>query len=270
MAFVDYKSNYFYISKCHSTMRIYTYVLATFIAILFFTACKEETEYIEPTVYSYSPIDSGKYITYIVDSILYNDYERTIDTHTYYMRYEYGREELDARGETFNRYEQYIKSDLADEWVLAQVFAIKNINNQLHVIEDNQRIVRLTYPIVENKYWDGLPYIRRDTSIEIPGGSINLYKDWGNFSYEQSQTPFQINNLTFENTVLVVQVNNENNIERRYSIERYAEGIGLIEKEMWILDTQCNGNIANCLNTPWEEKAEKGFILRQRIIEHNF
>lgn len=251
-------------------MKIYNYVLAAICAILTLAACKEETEYIEPINFEYSPIDSGKYIVYQVDSILYNDYDRTVDTHSYFMRYEFGREELDAKGESLHRYEQYVKQALSDEWRLMQVFAAKNIGNQLHIIQDNQRIIRLSYPVKENKTWDGLPYIRRDTSIEIPGGNINLYKDWGNFSYKESHTPFSINNLSFDNTVLVVQADSENNIERRYSVERYAKGVGLIEKEMWILDTQCDGNIANCINTPWQEKAEKGFILRQRIIEHNF
>ena len=251
-------------------MKIFTYALAAFFALLFITACREETEEIIPITYEYSPLDSGKYIIYQVDSILYNDYDRTVDTHTYFMLYQYGREELDAKGEPFSRYEQYVKIEASDEWRLAQVFAIKNANYQLQVIQDNQRIIALSYPIVQGKSWDGLSYIRRDTSIEIPGGNINLYKDWDNFSYTETELPFQINGLTFEKTTLVTQVDKINNIERRYSIERYAKGVGLIEKEMWILDTQCNGNIANCLTLPWEQKAEKGFILRQRIIEHNF
>ena len=57
-----------------------------------------------------------------------------------------------------------------------------------------------------------------------------------------------------------------NLIELREAIEKYARNVGLIEKQMRILDTQC---IIECEGEPWEVKAEKGFILKQRILEFN-
>jgi len=55
-------------------------------------------------------------------------------------------------------------------------------------------------------------------------------------------------------------------IELRLSYERYARGVGLIEREMRILDTQC---IEACSTKTWAEKAEKGFIVRQKIRDYN-
>jgi hypothetical protein len=238
--------------------------------LLLLASCTREVEPFAPIAYDYSPMDSGKFIVYQVDSIIYNEYEDRVDSHSYEIRYEYGRTELDAADEPIYRLLRYERTAANATWELKAVFAAKNTRNQFQLIENNQRLIKLTYPIAEGGDWDGLPFIRRDTSIEIQGGSINLYKDWDNFSYQAIEPNFSINGLSFDTTVVVLQVDKTNNIERRYAKERYAKGVGLIEREMWILDTQCGGNIATCISTPWEIKAEKGFILRQRVLQHNF
>ena len=59
--------------------------------------------------------------------------------------------------------------------------------------------------------------------------------------------------------VLTVQAQSDPKIltEKRYSLEKYAKGIGLIYREIKILDTQkLDATIA------WEKKAQKGFIVR--------
>ena len=56
------------------------------------------------------------------------------------------------------------------------------------------------------------------------------------------------------------------NIWGQYFFCEQRKNVGLIFKEMKILDTQC---IIDCEGQPWEQKAEKGFILRMEIISHN-
>jgi len=43
----------------------------------------------------------------------------------------------------------------------------------------------------------------------------------------------------------------------------YAENVGLIYKEYWDLKTQ---DIQ--VGVPWEEKAEEGWIIRQKVIDY--
>ena len=156
-------------------------------------------------------------------------------------------------------------------------------DSQIQRVEDNQRMIKLVFPVKETKRWDGIVYIRRDTLVPLRGGAIDMFKDWDDFRYEDIDQSF-VNPITgdyYTETVLVNQVDKTNNIERRYSQERYAKGTGLIYKEMHILDSQCRrpngiktcdgvGNIVDCLFLPWEEKAEKGFILKQTLLEHNY
>jgi hypothetical protein len=66
--------------------------------------------------------------------------------------------------------------------------------------------------------------------------------------------------------VTVQNADSENLIELRLAHEKYARGVGLVYRELWILDTQC---IEDCIGMTWEQKAEKGFILKQTLIDHN-
>jgi hypothetical protein len=67
-------------------------------------------------------------------------------------------------------------------------------------------------------------------------------------------------------------VDETNAIERRLSRVKYAKHIGVVYRELWILDSQYCNQIpapADCLTKPWVEKAEKGYILRQVITGYN-
>ena len=141
-------------------------------------------------------------------------------------------------------------------------------------------MIKMVSPIQENRRWDGIVYIRRDTLVPIRGGSIDMFKDWDDFVCENIGNTFvdTLSNTVYTDVAKIVQVDKTNNIERRFSTEVYAKNIGLVYKEMRILDTQCrtpgtctgNSDIAACIGTPWYLKAEKGFILKQSLIEHNY
>ena len=123
----------------------------------------------------------------------------------------------------------------------------------------------MVFPLQDNLTWDGNRYIDETTTISIAGESIEVFKSW---EYEVNYVgePAVVNNVIFEQVTEIVQADNENLIELRESKEQYAKGVGLIYREMRILDTQC---ISQCEGQTWEEKAEKGFILRQILLDHN-
>ena len=59
--------------------------------------------------------------------------------------------------------------------------------------------------------------------------------------------------------VLTIQAQSDPKIltEKRYSLEKYAKGVGLVYREIRILDTQKLD-----ASTAWEKKAQKGFITK--------
>ena len=90
-----------------------------------------------------------------------------------------------------------------------------------------------------------------------------MFKDW-DYRYLSVDRSEDISGMNYDRVLTVQQVDSENAIERRFGIEKYVFGSGLVFKERIILDTQ---NVTNDLS--WEEKAERGFILRQTLIRFN-
>jgi hypothetical protein len=95
-----------------------------------------------------------------------------------------------------------------------------------------------------------------------------------NWGYEVDSIDIQafVGPFSFDSTLLVTEADDSNIIEKRFSRARYAKHVGLVWREQWILDSQyCNQFPvpADCETLPWEQKAEKGYILRQTVISFN-
>jgi hypothetical protein len=247
---------------------IYLLIFAIF-PLLCFESCKREIYEFPQVDTGYFPIDSGSYATYRVSYVLYNDFESRVDTFSYLLREQVGESETDNLGKPYRRIERYVMDDSSSNWEFRQVWAAQLNDNFAYRIEDNQRFVTISFPLYKGKEWDGLVYIRKDTTISIPGGTIDMYKDWSNFSVIALDEPETVAGISYDSVLTIRRVDKINNIERRYSYEKYAKNIGLISRKDSILDTQCGGNIATCINTPWALKAEKGFILDMQLIETN-
>lgn len=249
----------------------YKYSTFLLIAVLFF-ACERVIDSTDEVTYEYFPLETGKYKIYRVDSTVYDAFFGTFQTISYEVKEITGSTGTDGEGDFFYSVERYIRPNNTQPWELYNIWSEKIEDNQLQRVEDNQRMIKMVFPVKESRTWDGIVYIRRDTLVPVRGGSIDMFKDWNQFTYNNVAGTFfdTISNTVYPDAVEVMQVDKTNNIERRFSKEVYAKNIGLVYKEMWILDTQCNGNIALCLGMSWKDKAEKGFILTQTLIEHNY
>ena len=147
------------------------------------------------------------------------------------------------------------------DWVISDIWSALKNENQAIRNEDNLRFIKLVFPISEDKYWDGNAFIDSDNVIvKIAGESIKLYERWS-YYYDSANEFETIGDTDYDNITTVRQVDTENSINKRYSLEKYAKGVGLVYKKMIILNTQNNDE-----NIPWEEKAEEGFILEQTLL----
>lgn len=253
-------------------------IIGLFLSV-FMGACERVTEELPQADRAYYPIVQDKYKIYQVDSVVYDEYNCNRQTNSYQIKEVTGASFVDGEGQQAYRLERHWRATAADPWVLVGVWSEKIEGNQIQRVEDNQRFVKMVFPVQTTKKWDGITYIRRDTLVPIRGGTIDLYKDWEMFTYQGVGESFldTVSNTVYPEAVQIMQVDKTNNIERRFSTEVYAKGIGLVYKEMRILDSQCRtprctgqSDIASCLTTPWEIKAEKGYILTQSLLEHNY
>ena len=98
--------------------------------------------------------------------------------------------------------------------------------------------------------------------IEIGGESIDYFKNWESVIVEDSGNKL-IDETMVDNVLIISLADYENRLELRFGQEVYAEDIGLIYRELRILDSQC---FNDCDNISWDEKAEKGHIFIQKAI----
>ncbi len=119
-----------------------------------------------------------------------------------------------------------------------------------------------------NAYFDA-----QSISVEIKSNFIRPYSV-PYLAEAMSLSKASYDGHTTQDSILTVQLVDfdDNYVEKRYSIEKYAPHIGLVEKEEWILNTQCRikgGDPNDCTGLPWTEKAEEGYIMHKLILSWN-
>lgn len=244
-----------------------------FVNILLF-ACRPSIETLDDISYDYYPIEEGKYRIYQVDSTVYDAFNCTTLTNSYQVKEVTGNVIIDGEGEQAHTIKRYKRFTANAPWKLEEIWTEKIQHQQLQRIENNQRWVKMVFPIQAQQMWNGLSYIKSDTTFEIRGSSIQIYKNWGNFEYEKIGSNFidtsQGTPIVYPDVVEVLQADANNFVEKRYAKEVYAKSIGLVYREIWVLDcwsTACNGCQSG---VPWKEHANKGYLLVESLIEHNY
>ncbi len=215
--------------------------------------------------FDYFPLEIGRYKVYAVDSVIYDPSNSGtfIDTISLFIREEIIDTFYDSSNELNYVLERSQRYEITAPWSVTDTWYALRDSQKAVLTEENLRFVKLTFPVKQFNTWDGNSSFDPGLIVDVRGETIEMFKNW---SYEVIEIPDTetIGSYNFEKVAHILQADDENLIEKRYAIEKYASGIGLVYRELKILDTQ---NINPAL--PWEEKAEKGFILYQQLIEYN-
>lgn len=243
------------------------YLFASMMLLLLFS-CKteEDTFQIENVGDEYFPLAIGQYAVYEMDSTIYdpNGMELVRQSMTQ-LREEIIDTLRDNNDNLVYKIEQFTRAADTLPWAIQNVYTTAIIDKQAQRTEENLKFIKLTFPVRDNRSWNGNVFIDEGTIVIVAGETIEMFKGW-DYRIKEVDLVDTLDNEIFEPVVLIEQADSDNEIELRESFEKYAPNVGLIYRELRILDTQC---IEDCEGQPWEEKAEKGFILKQTIIEHN-
>lgn len=214
----------------------------------------------------YFPLEVGKFVEYEMDSTIYDpNGDSTVSVSKTLLREEVVDTLLDNNGQLLYKVERYERASDTLPWVIKKVLSVSIQANQAIRSEDNLRFIKMTFPLKKGNSWDGNIHVQENMIVTVAGEVMEMFKGW-NYKVTGLGEPASVGSFQFDETLQIQEAENENLIELRRSNAIYAKGIGLVYRELWILDTQC---IDNCTGQPWEEKAEKGFILRQTILNHN-
>jgi hypothetical protein len=242
------------------------------LTLFFFASCNEETEIIDIDYgYNFYPLQVGKYVIYDVDSIVY-DFAGTatiVDTTTYQAKEEIIDTTTDNEGRTVFvvHYSQRVNPSF--DWEIKDVYTVVKTQNWVEKTEGGFRFTKFIFPPKVEAEWDGNRYFSDENiTLEVRGETLDFFKNWSSKIVGETANE-TIGTETFGRVLTVQHADNENLLEKRYFIEKYAEGVGLVSKTMMILDTQCGGDLANCIGKTWAEKAEKGFMLNMTLNTHN-
>lgn len=231
-------------------------VFLAFAFTVFFQSCKDTKDnYNIDYSYNYYPIDSGHYVIYEVDSILYTyNGQYTRDTARYQIKelitdtFYDGENNLCYRLETFKRYSS------SAQWEVYKVWKIERTPTTLLKTEDDLKFVSLVFPPAEGEEWNG--------NIYLPSSGIyGVFQDW-NYTYSLIHKPYSINGFSFDSTLTVEEIDDESLIEKRLRKQVYAAGVGMIYREWEVLTKQ---NVQK----DWQDGPENGFRIRMRLIDHN-
>ena len=228
---------------------------------------------------NYYPLEVGKYVTYQLDSIVFHsqsggDCNFVGDTSHYFLKEEVVDVFEDNTGETNYIIERYTRENENEPWNIIDVWNTKVTDTQVERVEENLRFIKLVFPVWEGERWDGNSFLSQDTSIALGGESIEFYRYWEEkYEYGLVDVKEEINGIAFDSVMTIIQSPGDtlDKIHYRFSVEKYARNVGLVYKEMWILDNNCCGfnDLGPCKDVAWEDKAEKGLILRQKVIGFN-
>lgn len=211
-------------------MKFKTFVVLLLTGVLVISCKKDSTVEYFDTGLNYYPIVQGCYCTFVVNAITYDDFYIPVhvDTVVYELKEVVGEIlSVDGVQQTSKLY-QYKRFLPTDDWALLNVWTIAVDNFKIIRNEENERYIKLVFPVKKGTRWDGNAFNVRENET---------------YEYADVNFPFQIGNLKFDSVLTVLQKDENSLIDEYYAEEKYAKNIGPIYKKLTNLQKEVNGNV---------------------------
>jgi hypothetical protein len=217
------------------------------VAFYFFTGCEDKIKELslEEMGYDFFPLETGSFREYRVRKI---DYPVLGDPDTlhYFLKEIVADSFINQTGDITYILERYSKESDTSAWDINAAWTASKSNTNVVVVENNIPYVKMTFPVLEGKRWDG-------NAFNIMSEEL--------YTFEETFQSRDIEGENYESTLKIVHQNNPDSVVTTdIRNEIYALNIGLIYKESIILhyctDNECLGNMI----------IEEGMDYRQALI----
>lgn len=249
--------------------KIFGWILLT---IIFGVSCNEKEILTIIPYTDFISLQKGKYITYRVDSLVFTQFGRQEEIHSYQVKHVVDSSFVDHQGRTNYRIFKYITdSSGVGPWKTNGSYAITLTVSQVEWNEDNLRQIKLHSPIRQGFSWKGNTYLTNNP-LDPPYNFSNDddIQNW-EYTYKENATDFYYKNQLYNEVITVEQVDSRFNVPitiptayafRNFAIDRFAKGIGLIQREWQCWEYQPNTGGSG---GPYKV----GFGITQWMIDHN-
>ena len=214
-------------------------------------ACGNKTENLNTaTIADYFPLHVGKYITYRLDSLVFTNFGRNTEKHSYLLKFQIADSTTDNLGQKIFIVNQFLRDTASTTpWRSLGSLYISSYSNHLDWIEDNMRVTKLHLPMRESFQWKGnIAVPNNPYNNNYPFSNDDNMQDW-NFFYSGVPSSYAYSNYNYQNVITVEQRNEILNdpvaiptayASKTRAVEHYAKGIGLVHKQFELWEYQPN------------------------------
>jgi hypothetical protein len=228
--------------------------------LLLTIGCGSETQDVVPTPSkrSYFPLTLGNEFTYQSDSIYIGNGGAIRDTFSGQILEIVKDTFRSADNELLYLLERFFRRIDDDQWSRTNSWVAGINDDYAFRTEENLKFVKLVFPPVLGAKWDANRFFNENQKIQVGNEILVIYQSWRS-SVESIEEKFSFNDQEYPAIqVSVVDINNSTVLQRKVN-EWYADGLGLVRKEMTILDGE------TLSGSGWTPK--KGFIHSLRLID---
>lgn len=208
--------------------------------LIIISSCKP-INYVNEDYHSkYFPIGLNQEKEFLVTNINHSSFGK--DTVTYYLKEVISEKFLNLEGDSAYRIERFWKTDSANNYEIKDIWVANKSLNFAQLVEENIRFTKLIFPFDVDVVWDGNAF-NNQQSQEYRIESINI--------------PYNVNGLSFDSSITVIQNYKSNLLEYENSKEIYVIGVGLVYKE----------EIEVLINSADSNDFSQGYEFYQELIE---
>ncbi|HLX93700.1 MAG TPA: hypothetical protein VKR32_18580 [Puia sp.] len=221
------------------------YAIALILGICLFACKRSSINFQSAQLTDYLQLQSGKYVIYRLDSLEFVNFGTQSTIVSYQAMDVIDTLITDNLGQPTWRVNRYLSDTTGTApWAFNETYMITPTRNDIELVENNLRFIKLVLPIMNGFNWPGNSYI--DTNVPIDtNGSVNndpdlsYFANW-NYVYDSVGDPYLTAGGLVSNSLIVNQTNQYYGDSTNpaapsgvtYSQEVYGKGIGLIHKNL--------------------------------------
>jgi hypothetical protein len=243
-------------------------------------SCGKKTEDFKTDAISdYVPLAPGKYITYRLDSTVFTNFGHNIEVHKYQVKHVVDSLITDNLGRPSYRIFRYLRDSAGTQpWVPNGSYFITPLTDQLEVIEDNLRFLKIHLPFRGGNSWKGNKYLPSD-----PYGSLYSFSnddfmaDW-DFYMNDPEPSVSYQGNTYNDVYTINEDDEAYNVpivvdtsyaSRTLADEKYAKNIGLVYRDYIMWEHQPNPSTSGNPPVTTYNPYKIGFGITMWMIDHN-